>query len=203
MLSNISANQTLSNFKTNLAAGLSAGRSPSWNAASKADLGLSNREKEIFNQISDKVSAQLGVPVIINKGTQSDCGQFNLALTGVVGVTANGPRAPFLITTNMLTQMAECEEKYNFLMAKIQEQIQTAIMRENQARANFAKAEQMDAEEDAQRREQQIRNSLMQMTDFWNVDRRELQSQMRTAQGQAIQQRIANQYEQMLSPSNN
>ena len=203
MLSNISANQTLSNFKTNLAAGLSAGRSPSWNAASKADLGLSNREKEIFNQISDKVSAQLGVPVIINKGMQSDCGQFNLALTGVVGVTANGPRDPFLVTPNMLTQMAECEEKYNFLMAKIQEQIQTAIMRENQARANFAKAEQMDAKEDAQRREQQIRNSLMQMTDFWNVDRRELQSQMRTAQGQAIQQRIANQYEQMLSPTNN
>jgi len=160
--------------------------------AHKTVSGLTNRETEVLNQIRDKVSAALGVPVMINKGEQSDCGQFNMAFTGVVGVSATGPRQPFLITPNMLTQMAEDENKFHHFMAKIQEQIETAIMRENQFRNNHAQAEQDDSE----RRGQQIRNSIMLMTDFWNVD-----PQASQKQSSQTPEQVAGRYEQMLTAS--
>ena len=168
---------------------------PAWgNNAAKTASGLSCRETEILNQIRGKVSAGLGVPVKFNEGEQSDCGQFTIALVGMNGASACGTRHPFLITRNMLTQMAECEDKYRHFMSMVQEHIQQVITLENSLRANQEQAEQ----EDAERRSHQIRNSMLSVLDFWNENRGEGHSWMQATQGQALQQ-VANRYEQMLS----
>jgi len=164
--------------------------------------GLSPRETEILNQIKTKVSATLGATVKMDEGVQSDCGQFTLAFVGAVGASACGTRSPVLVNRNMLAQMAESEEMFHHFMSVIEQNMQQTIETENWLRNNLRKAEQ----EDAQRREQQIRNSLMLRTDFWNVDRSEGQSQVQAAQRQAAQrqaaqapEQVANRYEQMLA----
>jgi len=182
---------------SNVIANPISGRLPAWGNTgntSKTASDLNYRETEILNQIRDKVSAGLGVPVKINAGSQSDCGQFNVALIGVGGASACGTRQPFLITRNMLTQMAEDENKYSQLMSMIQEQIQQVITLENSLRSNQHQAEQ----ENTERKSHQIRNNMLSVLDFWNENRSEGRSWTQSTQGQALQQ-IANRYEQMLS----
>jgi len=167
---------------------------PAWRNATKNANGLNYRETEIFNQIRDKVSSSLGVPVKINEGSTSDCGQFTIALIGAGGASASGTRQPFMITRNMLAQMAEDENKYNHFMSMIQNQMQQTISLENSLRANLHQADQ----EDADRRSQQIRNSMLCTFDFWNENRNESRSWLQAAQGNN-RQVLAGRYESMLA----
>jgi len=157
--------------------------------------GLNYRETEILNQIRDKVSTGLGVPVKFNldDGKQTERG-LTLTLIGTGGASACGTRQPFMITRNMLSQMAECENKYRQLMSMVQEQIQQTISHENDLRSNLHQAEQ----EDAERRSHQIRNSMLAVLDFWNENRSEGRSWTQPLQGQALQN-VSGRYEQMLS----
>ena len=157
--------------------------------------GLNYRETEILNQIRDKVSTGLGVPVKFNldDGKQTERG-LTLTLIGTGGASACGTRQPFMITRNMLSQMAECENKYRQLMSVVQEQIQQTISLENALRANQQQAKQ----EDVERRSQQIRNSMLYAFDFWNENRGEGRSWTQSIQGQALQNMVGR-YEQMLS----
>jgi hypothetical protein len=84
--------------------------------------GLSYRETEILGEIREKVSTSLGIPVKFNLGRQSDCG-LTIALVGMTGASACGNRPPFLLTRNILTEMAEDEGKYQKRMSWIQQEM--------------------------------------------------------------------------------
>ena len=152
--------------------------------------GLSNREKEILNEIQNMV----GGPVQLNLGTKCETSGFTIAFKGFGGASASGVRDPFMITKNMLREMAEDENKYNEWLSWIREQMQQQTELESWLSNNKRRAEQ----EDAERRSHQIRVSMMSVLDFWNENNGEGRSWTQPVQGQALQNMLGR-YEQMLS----
>ena len=77
--------------------------------------GLSKREKEIMKEIENMV----GGPVKLNLGTKCETSGFTIAFKGFGGASASGVRDPFMITPDMLKEMAGDEGKYNRLLPKL------------------------------------------------------------------------------------
>jgi len=152
--------------------------------------GLSYRETEILNQIQSTV----GGPVKINLGSTCEISGFTIAFKGFGGASASGVRDPFMVTKNMLREMAENENKYNEWMSWVREQMQQQTELESWLSNNKRMAEQ----EDAERRSHQIRVNMMSVLDFWNDNRTDGHSWSQPVQGQAFQNMVGR-YEQMLS----
>jgi len=149
---------------------------------SAASPSLTSRETEILSQIQKMV----GGSVKVNEGSQSACG-LNIALIGFNGASVCGTRSPFMVTPNMLREMAEDDDKFQHWMSWIQQGMQRQTSFEGWLQDNKRQAEEMDAD----RRSQQIRTSMMSALDFWNENSGERQSWVQLGQGQAIQQKIA------------
>ena len=159
----------------------------------KDESGLSYRESQILSLIRDIV----GGPVELNLGQRSDCG-LTIAALGFAGASGCGSRPSFLITPNILREMAECEDKFHEHMSWIQRAVQQQTELENFLRNNKNKVQNNQDQQEVERRSLQIRLNMMSVLDFWNENRDENRSWIQPIQGQSMQQ-MASRYEQMLS----
>ena len=150
---------------------------------------LTERESEIFDRIRDMV----GGPVKFNLGCYTgECGRTITTIGFVIGATE---RTPFMITHDMLREMAADENVYRERMAWVQEMLQL----QNDSERSFAENKMRTAQEDAERRGNAIRSKVQSVVDsFWNVDRNENGSVAQANQNQ-IREQVANRYEQNLS----
>jgi len=154
---------------------------------------LTAKEKDVLNKIKDKVSSTLGIPVMLDLGKKSDCGQFTIASQGFVAWLGQGAEnSPFVVNRAMLSEMAEDEEKFQEWMKWIQERMGDRVTSNFTVR-NSGRTEQENAE-----RSQQMSVNMMAMLDFWNNSRGEGWLRTQPIQGQAYQKMIER-YEQMLS----
>ena len=133
----------------------------------KDETGLTYREREMLGKIRNMI----GSPVKLNLGVQNESG-FTLAETGFWPTPENSTRPPFLITQNILAEMAECEQKFNEHMIWIQRAIQQQAYLENSFGNVRSKVGTDPSQVEAERRSHQIRLSMMAALDFWNVNQR-------------------------------
>jgi len=128
--------------------------------------GLSIREEEILAQLRQMLQEGLGVPVKFNLGYTSS-GGLTVAFVGIIGANADRERLPFLITRNMLSEMAADEAAYRKWMDMAKRQIDEIPKKEDALRANMQKHEQNMSE----RRQMLSRARMQLMFDFWNVNK--------------------------------
>ena len=153
--------------------------------------GLTDRETEIFNQIRDKI----GGPVKFNLGDlTSDCGR-TISVLGFTGFSALGERSPFMITHDMLREMATDENVYRERMAWVQEM----LTQQNHMEKALAENKMRAAQEDIERRSNAVKANIMSVVDsFWLDNQNEGSTATQSIQNQVSQQ-VAERYEQMLS----
>jgi len=153
---------------------------------------LTDRESEILARIREMV----GSPVKFNMGdyTCNDRG-LTLFMVGFDGVGASGYRPPFMITRDMLREMADDESVYHDRMEWVREALQHQSERERV----FNEARLIIEQDEAERRAQQMRARIQEVTDsIWADDSRNNLSSLQSRQAQSARQAIA-QYEQNLA----
>jgi len=119
--------------------------------------GLTGRETEIFNRIQDKV----GGPVKFNMGDYTCEQGRTLTVLGFTGFSASGERSPFMITHDMLREMAADENVYRERMAWVQEM----LTQQNFMEKSLAENKMNAAREDAERRGNAVRAKVMSVVD--------------------------------------
>jgi len=162
-------------------------RSPMYVATSVSDLNF--RETEIVNRIQNKLSS-------LGSSLKFDVGHNSVSLTMFIGDKTDNP-PPFVLSRQVLAEMAEDKNVYREWMSKIQEMVSQQSGNQFSA-SGQGEVENYLAERNVERRSQQIRANMMSVLDFWNENRNEGRSWLQATQGKAVQQ-IANRYEQMLS----
>lgn len=95
-----------------------------FNNLTKNMASLTEKEDKILGDIRNKVSSTIGTPVKINLGTTSECGRWSIALKGILEPNS---QLTFIVMPQMLSEMANDEEKYRYWMSFIQNQIETYI----------------------------------------------------------------------------
>jgi len=134
-------------------------RPPMYAARSVDDLNF--RETEIVRRIQDKLSS-------LGSSLKFDVGHNSVSVTMFIGGKTDAP-APFVLSRQLLAEMAEDEDKYREWMSKIQDMV-------SQRRANqFGVSGQSEienhlAQKAAELRSHQIRVGMMYALDFWNED---------------------------------
>ena len=126
--------------------------------------GLSYREVEALNKIKDAV----GSSVKLNLGTTCEKTGLTITFKGFLGASACGTRGPFMVTHQILSEMAEDQDKFNKWMQWVQDSLHQQSGLENWLKNNKRIAQQ----EDAQNGVLQTRANNMCALDFWNVHRR-------------------------------
>ena len=153
--------------------------------------GITEREEEILNQIRDKV----GGSVKFNLGDYTNDAGQTLTVLGFTGFGASGERSPFMITHDMLREMATDENVYRERMAWVQEMLTQQNFMERSLAENRMRA----AQEDAERRGNAVRANIMSVADsFWLDNQNDGSSTTQAIQNQTTGQ-VAGRYEQMLS----
>ena len=127
--------------------------------------GLTDKETEIFNKIQDKV----GGLVKFNMGDYVCESGRKLTVLGFTGFSASGERSPFMITHDMLREMAADENVYHKQMAWVQEM----LAQQNNTEKSLAENKMKAAQEDAERRSNAVRANIVSVVDsFWRENKK-------------------------------